>query len=720
MKRRRSYLLLSAAALVLLAGQVGAVCVDYEEYLHRLGVAPPSEGYAVDVAQVGSRALIVLGEDGGVQVFDVTDPAHPADLGTLSTPRGAWGITAAGDFAYVAGYPGLLVLDLSGPGLPDIVGSVELPGSPVRIAVLGDYAFVCAMEAGLEVVDISLPAQPVLAATIAVAGGARGLTIAGSRAYVVNSAGRLAVFDLAVPAQPQLLGDILLPGRGNAVAVMGELALIATDSPDLLHVVDVSDAAQPSLLSDFGLSGSGFCVAIAEEAALVGVQGEGLQAVQLTDPLDPQPTGGTAILGSPWAIAVEAGVAFLAVDSNGLMTVDVDPPLGVPVLGSTAVSSGWQVGLAAQGELAVTVDEFKLSVVDLSDPTQPFVVGSMELGWTLVDLALHGDLALAIGGQDFAGRLYAIDIADPAFPLVLDSQFFWGQPTGLAIAGDYIFINTMQEGVLIFSVSPQGQLAVVGQLPFAESNTGPIATLGSLAMADRGEELAFIDVGEPSAPRLLITLVMQVEGLSAAGEYLCYTSRHELGLIDVTDPLHPIVAGSVELDWGSESLAIHGSVAYLSGLRVFDISDPSQLRHLGGLEVPDGATYVAVGGGVASLLSFGGELFTVPLQCQTPTSAPASPAGEAGYRVQAFPNPFNPATEIRLTLAKGGPISLRIVDITGRLERILVDRADYPPGESRLVWDGCGGAGYRLPSGRYFLVLEAGGQRLAGSVVLLK
>jgi len=96
------------------------------------------------------------------------------------------------------------------------------------------------------------------------------------------------------------------------------------------------------------------------------------------------------------------------------------------------------------------------------------------------------------------------------------------------------------------------------------------------------------------------------------------------------------------------------------------------------------------------------------------------PQAKADYRVQAFPNPFNPATEIRLSLPAAGPISLRVVDIAGRLQRVLVDGTRYPAGESRLSWDGRDGSGRQLPSGRYFLVLEAGGQRLAGSAVLLK
>jgi len=88
--------------------------------------------------------------------------------------------------------------------------------------------------------------------------------------------------------------------------------------------------------------------------------------------------------------------------------------------------------------------------------------------------------------------------------------------------------------------------------------------------------------------------------------------------------------------------------------------------------------------------------------------------------VQAFPNPFNPATEIRFTLPEAGLISLRVIDVAGRLQRVLVDGARYPAGESHLSWDGRDGTGRHLPSGRYFLVLEASGRRLAGSAVLLK
>jgi hypothetical protein len=97
-----------------------------------------------------------------------------------------------------------------------------------------------------------------------------------------------------------------------------------------------------------------------------------------------------------------------------------------------------------------------------------------------------------------------------------------------------------------------------------------------------------------------------------------------------------------------------------------------------------------------------------------------APAPAAGLRLAAFPNPFNPSTQIKLEAPAAGAISLRILDSAGRLQRTLLNRVPHAGGELRVAWDGCDDAGRRLPSGVYHYLLEAGGERAAGKLTLLK
>jgi lysyl endopeptidase len=102
----------------------------------------------------------------------------------------------------------------------------------------------------------------------------------------------------------------------------------------------------------------------------------------------------------------------------------------------------------------------------------------------------------------------------------------------------------------------------------------------------------------------------------------------------------------------------------------------------------------------------------------TVTSAPGTPAAVTAL-LGAIPNPFNPLTEVRFTLARTQPARLAVHDARGRLVKVLVD-GTLGAGPRSAVWDGTDEAGRRQGSGVYFLRLDAGEVRRTGKVVLVK
>jgi hypothetical protein len=71
-----------------------------------------------------------------------------------------------------------------------------------------------------------------------------------------------------------------------------------------------------------------------------------------------------------------------------------------------------------------------------------------------------------------------------------------------------------------------------------------------------------------------------------------------------------------------------------------------------------------------------------------------------------FPNPFNPSTSIRISLAAEAFITLTIYDITGREIRTLL-REECRTGVFEVRWDGTGEKETRVASGMYFYRIEA-------------
>jgi hypothetical protein len=86
---------------------------------------------------------------------------------------------------------------------------------------------------------------------------------------------------------------------------------------------------------------------------------------------------------------------------------------------------------------------------------------------------------------------------------------------------------------------------------------------------------------------------------------------------------------------------------------------------------------------------------------------------------QNVPNPFNPATTIRFSLARAGRASLAIYDVAGRLVRRLVDE-ERAAGRHEVRWDGRDARGHRVASGIYFYRLEAGDRLAIRKMALMK
>ncbi len=102
------------------------------------------------------------------------------------------------------------------------------------------------------------------------------------------------------------------------------------------------------------------------------------------------------------------------------------------------------------------------------------------------------------------------------------------------------------------------------------------------------------------------------------------------------------------------------------------------------------------------------------------TVTPVGDAPERATRLaQNVPNPFNPSTTIRFSLAARGRATVAVFDAGGRWVRTLLDE-DRAAGDHALQWDGRDAAGRPVASGVYFCRLIAGSAVESKKMVLLK
>lgn len=101
-----------------------------------------------------------------------------------------------------------------------------------------------------------------------------------------------------------------------------------------------------------------------------------------------------------------------------------------------------------------------------------------------------------------------------------------------------------------------------------------------------------------------------------------------------------------------------------------------------------------------------------------PTAVGETPARAASL-LGGFPNPFNPATEIRFRLAGEQDVALAIHGLDGRRVATLA-AGTLPAGEHAVRWEGRDDQGRPVASGAYFCRLTAGGASETRPLMLVK
>lgn len=389
-------------------------------------VATP--GFATAVALSGHYLFVADGNE-GLQVVDVSTPSSPAIVGALDTPGSAEGITLFGGLVCIAdGGAGIHLVDVSTPESPTLVGSVDTPGTATDVGTTGDL-LVVADGGGIQIVDPSNPTQPELRANLESPGDAAGVFVSGHHAFIADGAEGLQVGYVSdfLP----FVGEVQVQNYAYRVAANENYAFVGTyapvHGPATLHGVDISDPEHPTIL---WTTYPGDVSAVAAAGNYIYIQSGGLLIMDVTVPDAPVVRG--TLSGSGSDLEVVGSYVFIA--SGGLRIVDVtDPDLPVGISALTLPTSGRIKGLAVDGNVAYLAggNTGLVYVVDVTDLATPNLIGQVDLGSPVLDVASAGDHCVA--GTE--SGLYVVDVTDPSSPSVVGSLPTVGIAYTLAVRG---------------------------------------------------------------------------------------------------------------------------------------------------------------------------------------------------------------------------------------------------------------------------------------------
>ena len=89
------------------------------------------------------------------------------------------------------------------------------------------------------------------------------------------------------------------------------------------------------------------------------------------------------------------------------------------------------------------------------------------------------------------------------------------------------------------------------------------------------------------------------------------------------------------------------------------------------------------------------------------------------YALSAYPNPFNPSTQILFSMKEAGLAVVRVYNLNGQLIRELLNE-HRAPGEYSAPWDGRDARGIGAASGIYFIRFEMGNEVKQSKVMLVR
>ena len=143
-------------------------------------------------------------------------------------------------------------------------------------------------------------------------------------------------------------------------------------------------------------------------------------------------------------------------------------------------------------------------------------------------------------------------------------------------------------------------------------------------------------------------------------------------------------------------------------------------------EEGDGGTLppqdLRVVGGHMAIVTDGNATYTVdgdPWNIDEDNLSPVNHSLALALNVMGnFPNPFNPATEIRFDSEVGGSSQLAVYDVKGRL--VYADEFMAQAGLNSVMWRGLDSRGLRVSGGVYLYLLETPAGRGTGRMVMVK
>ncbi len=304
-----------------------------------------------------------LGCDKLLIILDIADKSNPKKLAEMPVTGAVASVYVTGDYAYVADSSsgedgGLRIVDVSNPASPQQVGfyrtildqdeNSTIYGSMSSVFVTGNLAYVGTndvsgfyMSGRLDVVDVSNPGSPILKGITSRIGAINDIYVSGNYAYCAASSlskvwflGWLVIIDISLPASPRDVASLMFEccsGSARSVQISNGYAYVAHygnfrgKSIGSIEIVDVSNPGAPQRRLIYETPGTAEDVFISGNYAYIADGNGGLRMVNISKPYGPYEVAFYETPGKAQAVHAAGGYVYVADDTGGLLFLKPSP-----------------------------------------------------------------------------------------------------------------------------------------------------------------------------------------------------------------------------------------------------------------------------------------------------------------------------------------------------------------------------------------------------------
>jgi hypothetical protein len=618
----------------------------------------------------GRDTFLYLGSGSGVRILSIADSVQPRMLGQINARSLVSQVVVQDSLLFVAcGSWGAQMYSVSDPANPRELGSMD--------AVIGDLCVkdtFCYTVGGdsFRIYNVASPTQPAQLSAIRDSGDV--LVEANGYAYVGCGASGTAlnVYDVRDPRTPTLVNTI--GGVQLALFVRGNLLFRTSVQPSYFSILDISN---PSSIHEVGrINGYGGVALCADDKyAYLSCTYDhyGLFVIDISDSSNPQlrdslrPEGD----GAYDSYVPRSDVyGYLAADYGGLVTVDMRNVNSISELWS-GYKAHQALDVCVDGNLAYVANQCAgLRILGISDPTRPQTLGEYDtVGVLDVRSAVARDsFAFISWWGDRRRFLRVLDVTNPAEPAFAAEESCFNNPSDWVLRDSLLYAaeaNRFQ----VFNVAWPREPVRVGSCVSADMTSGGLAVTGNYAyVCSSLDGFQIVNIGDPTNPWVMHELpslrTWGCEVVDTIAYVPCFDES--LHIWSVANPYAPYQLGSVPTAGIGADVAVTGRYAYVgcSGIQAFDISNPRLPVAVGFASTPNWVRRVGCDSSHVYAACYDGGACIFDTFTTVVAESPQRPS--AGPVLSVAGTVVSDNIRVRVKTKEARHIDIRLYDVSGR------------------------------------------------------